>query len=271
MNIIQYALNNVRYEISQNLLSMAYSQQLPHTHQNVWNPSTTVDSVDSIIRRDVIEKRVNVDCNLVGGKEEEIDLRRAHEARISPTEVHYRIPFDVTDGKLIIAAKSISYAQDRIANYVEGTSNPIALAGIDMYNAMMPIPDYTTTDVEIIGDNVIACRDRYYRPYSTAWLVCTIENDEMLQNMPRGAFRGYSKLVVLATKADIYIRLRHSFDQGAVAFGRQLGELKNELDDFRDANERYNDFLREEWAATAFTADRKRMYKHVRSMIGRGQ
>lgn len=267
MNIIQYAINNLKSHIPKEVMEYAFGKDSSFLPRMRWGDDKRSRSIDSIVRSEVIEGRVNIDCNLVGGTEHEVHLNRTPHDRVDHKRTVYRIPYDMTMGRRIIGVQNVAYVDHYYTQFRGG--NELAGATIDLYNASTSMPIVDTAQIDVIGDNIIMVTDEGYVVDRHYILQCTLENDSALSNFPKGAYKHYAKLVELATKAHIYNKTIVHLDQGALHYGQSLGQIKDIIDDYRDANEQYREYFDSHWGKVAFFSDRKRVNKFIRSQIGR--
>lgn len=267
MSIIQHAINNLKHHIPKEVLEYAFNRTTNTFPTMKWGADTRSRSIDSVIRAEIIEGRVNEDCNLVGGTEHVVHLNKVPRERVDDLRVIYRIPYDMTLGRKIISCQSVSYTDYHLA--MDHSGNQLASATLDLFRAGSAMPIIETAHVEVMADNIVMVTDEGYMVDRHFILQCTLENDASLSNMPKGAYKHYAKLVELATKAYIHNKTTVHLDQGALHYGQSLGRLKEIIDDYRDANEQYREYFDQYWGKVAFFSDRTRVNKFVQSQIGR--
>lgn len=274
MNAREYALNDVRRRIPAQILDLAFKDKDKVVPQLRWVKKNKIQSLDSKIVDKVIEDRVNVDCNLKGARQITIPLQGIPFDNVSHTARIYFIPYEHTEGRRIVSVQSLNYLRynGTLRNdYMGGVGNQLLSAGRDMYKAVSTMPIVSSANCEILGDNVILCRDTVRHLSDNMSLTVTLENAEAMSNLKPGAYKHYSKLVELATKAYIYNELSISIDQGVLHAGMNLGKIREIIDSYADAQDQYDEYYAEHWGKVAFTNDRPRMYNYITSMMGRGR
>jgi len=270
MNAIQYALNQVRHEIPNRILELVFSPQAIHGQASPWMSSIGNESIDSAIRRLVIDDRVNVDCNLSGATQMAIDLSNVGFEQIDLFTRLFRIPFEQTGGHRITHLQSLHYLTFHGAfPHQHQYGSQMVSAMRDLYKAVASMPIVATADLRLIGDNTVVVRDSINNVSPQMAITCMVANDENMNNLQPGSYMTYATLVVLAVKAYIFNNANIALDRGQLHAGMQLGSVKEMIDEYRDANQMYQEFYNEKWRITSFTNDRPRMHKHIRSMIGR--
>ena len=275
MDAIQYALNEVRQQIPQAILERAFLQ--PLAQQGIFQrfqPVNGQHSIDYEIRDKVIEGRVNIDCNLIGGTQVTFDLSGTPRDDVSYYVRVYHIPYEQTEGRKIVSVQHLSYVDPLVGSTqtqsMYSNGNAFNNAGQNMYNAAAPMPIVATANCQLIGDNVVLVRDNIQQLSPHLSLTCLVENEMGMANLNPASYRVYGQLVVYAVQAYIYTNLRTQLDQGALNGGQELGVIREIVDEFSDANELYREYFTQTWQKTSFTNDRPRMSHFIQSMVGRG-
>jgi hypothetical protein len=273
MDAIQYALNEVRNHIPQPILHQAFIQ--PLANQGVFQrfqPTNGQHSVDYEIRDKVIEGRVNIDCNLIGGTQVTFDLSNTPRDEIDWYVRVYHVPYEQTEGRKIVSVQHLSYTNPHASvthGYTaDGSGNAFNAASRDMYNASAPMPIVATADCQLIGDNVVLVRDNVYQLSPHLSLTALVENEMGMANLNPMAYRAYGTLVLYATMAYIYNTLRIQLSQGALHAGQELGVIREIVDGYADANELYSEHFQTVWQKASFTNDRPRMQNFISDLIG---
>lgn len=274
MNAIQYALNNLRHHIPEPVLQLAFAPRNIVQPSVRWQPNNEFFSLDHAIREKVIDGRVNVDCNLVGGMQIAIDLRGVPFEQFDMSTRVFRIPYEKSGGLRIVSVQTLNYlTYHGVPGYGGsggGAHSQMLDAAKDLYNAISTMPIVSTANCQIIGDNVVMVRDGITHLSDQLGMTCIVENDSQMANLNPGIFPLYGRMVELATKAYIYNHCIIPMDQGVLHGGMSLGRISDMVDNYSDSNEMYRELFETQWKKAAFTNDRPRMHAFVRSMIGRG-
>jgi hypothetical protein len=271
MNAIQYALSNLRHSIPEPVLKLAFAPR-NIVHPTVrWQQNNDFFSIDHAIRDKVIEGRVNIDTNLVGGTQVAIDLRSVPWEQFDPTTRVFRIPYASSGGLRIVSVQTLNYMTFHgVGGTQPGGSSQLLSGAMDLYRAVASMPIVSTANCQIIGDNVILVRDSIQHLSDQLAMTCVVENDSQMANLNPGIFPLYGRLVELAVKAYVYTHCQIPMDQGVLHGGMSLGRITDIVDNYSDANEMYRELFETQWKKASFTNDRPRMHWFVRSMIGRG-
>ena len=271
MNAIQYALSNLRHHVPEPVLQLAFAPRNIVQPSVRWNQNNEFFSIDAAIREKVIDGRVNLDCNLIGGMQVAIDLTQIPFEQFDLSTRVFRIPYEMTGGMRIVSVQTLNYMQYHgIPSYHHGLGDQVLGAAMDLYRAVANMPIVSTANCQIIGDNTVMVRDNVQHLSDQLAMTCVVENDSQMSNLNAGIFPLYARLVELATKAYIYTNCLIPMDQGVLHGGMSLGRISDMVDSYSDANEMYREVFETQWKKAAFTNDRPRMHRYVRSMIGRG-
>lgn len=269
MSIIALAINNVRQIIPEEVLKVAFFEQ-------VWQTFRTPLSLDAMIRADVITARVHVDCNLVGGTQTIIPLNTSGMDYIDPFNLVVTIPKEVTNGRSIVYPLNIqllNYNNQYSQNSAFGANNssPLLNAGKAVMNSNLPTPNVTSAAVRLIGENTVLVNGGGFNALmlQTAGLLCVVENEAEMTNIKPTSAHDYFKLVELATKAFIYRKMIIKMDQGALQGGFNIGALKDVISGYSDAEQMYQDFLNNTWRRVAIYNDPEGKNRFLR-MISAG-
>lgn len=262
MNAIKKALDEIRYNIPRPILEEAFIvQQVRQRGLRV--------SLDTKIRELVIDPRVLVDCDIVGGVELSIDISSLMPEVLDAGVLLYRIPKSLTQGRSITSALSLSFGRGAASGISGLSSNSSALLdGLQgVLDSASPIPVVAVADVTLVGENTVLVKDQYAIP-TDGWLRVLVSNDPELNNIAPASYHNFSQLAILAVKAYIYNHMVIPMDEGQLHAGMQLGRFREIVDGYADANEMYLQFLNETWRVTAFHNDPERHRRHLRLILG---
>ncbi len=227
-------------------------------------------SMDSIIRTKIIEERVMVDCNLVGGTEATIPLLGLPQNRIDAFNVFYTIPKTMTGGRAITRALSVSYGEGSLmgaTNMGLRNSSVMQDAVSGVMAAMSPIPQVSTAYVSLVGENTVLIQDNMALPINV-YLRCMLENDSQFSHLQTASYQHFAKLVEYATKAYIYVTNVVKMDKGEIYAGQELGRYKEIVDSYSDAQQNYEDHLNKVWRKVSLLNDYQASHRHLASIVG---
>lgn len=263
MNPITYSLQQLRFAIPREILEKVFISNMNH---RLIQPT----SLDTRIRQEVIEQRVLVDCNLAGGTETHIPLSTLPKEFIDSYTAIYRIPKNMTQGRTITRALSVSYGEGAImgvVNVAPTQGNAYLDAASGVLAASLPIPIVSTAQCQLIGENVVMIADNMALPVNI-FLRCWLENDENFNHIQPTSYKAFSKLIELAVKAYIYINAQIPMDRAFIHAGSELGRFKEIVDGYSDANEQYETHFNEVWRKTAYLNDYNAHRRHCQRILG---
>lgn len=274
MDAIRKAIMDVRARIPKALLERAFINRFQG-----WN-SLNDNNVDRQIEQLVIRPRVMVDCDLVGGTQVNIPLNGLEWSRPDSITTVVRIPKTLTQGRSITSIIHLSYVnptQMGTAAYLNGFSGSSSTGSNEstelnnlmntMVNSHDRIPITTSSNVELIAENVIMIRDLISIPTS-CFLMCVVGNQDNLGNIHPRSIPAFSEMTVLAVKAYIYNSLIVEVDTGELQGGFQLGVFKSILEGYSDSDQAYLDYLNGKWRKVAFINDRPAWRRFVKMNVG---
>ena len=263
MNPITYALKQINFAIPKDILqkvfisNVNYNQRLPV-------------SLDSIIREKVIEDRVMVDVNVVGGTETFISLSDLPREFLDPFTAIYRIPKYMTQGRTITRALSVSFGEGAImgaSNIAPTQGNALLDSAAGVLNSNLPIPIVSTAQVTLVNENTVMIADNMALPVNI-YLRCWLENDSNLNHIQPTSYPDFGKMCVLATKAYVYVNSQIPMDRAYIFAGNELGRFKEIIDGYSDANDQYDTFVREVWRKVAVLNDYMAHRRHAMRILG---
>lgn len=263
MNPIQKAIADVKFKIPLEILTAAF------IHREFGKRPLPL-TVDAMIRQKVIDERVRLDCDLVGGTEIAVPLTGVVPEYIDPYTVVYRIPKNLTQNRTISRVLSLGLGTGLAQNMLNSSYNgysPMLNAAQGVMSAMLPIPIVSTANIRLIAENTILVTENISLPANT-FLRCYVENDTDFSQLRSTTYHKFTKLVELATKAYIYNTLTISIGQAQLSGGQELGRFREIVDGYADANELYETFLQEEWRKVAIMDDAMSRERHLRIIVG---
>lgn len=253
MGAINKAIADVYFSIPIEILNIAFNDTIAPT-----NPS-----MDDIILSRVIRPKVLVDCNLVGGVTQYIDIGNCfvHDyTNAISYEFIVDVPKKLTGGRSIISAIGLFTSMPSIHSIKQG-SPVTGQIGRMMNNTAPPTP-MATARLELVGENKVLVVDPVYHIFGGS-LKCVIENADDLSNITPRAQPMFSKLVLLAVKAYIYNNLVVRLGKGYIYNGHELGIVTDLINDYSSALADYNEYLDTVWSKVAYHTDKQRLSSFI--------
>jgi hypothetical protein len=274
MNAIQKAIDEIKYRIPKAVLEKVFIQRRFDWRQ------TVNSNIDDQILVNVIRPRVLVDCNLVGGTQAMIPLDGLAFAKPNDFTTVIHVPKSRTQGRSINSVLNLAFlspgvtaswagggAGSAMGQFNSGENSAAMGAAIGMMAAVDKIPIVSTSNVQLIAENTVMIRDVISIP-SNGFLRCILANDEDLNHLQPRSYLQFSKLVEYAVKSYIYNELIINIDTAELQGGQQLGIFKTVLDGYSDAEQNYQDYLRDTWEAVAIMSDSMSYNRLIKLTIG---
>lgn len=264
MNPISKAIYEARSTIPDEILQALFNDRGRHFR-------ATPDTISEHIKAMVIRPRVMVDCDIVGGTEIMIRLEGLMTSRPDDFTSVYRIPKTLTQNRSILSVMNVTFNDPTgIAYYGLGTgcgSTQMMSTAQGLLDSNGTIPVTSTAQVQLIGENVVMVRDTTILP-SNAHLRCLLATDENMSHLQLRTLRQFSQLCKYAIKAYIYNSLVIRVDTAELQGGFQLGRFREILDSYADAEELYQDYLRNVWQKVSLMNDAEKWSRTMRMVIG---
>lgn len=273
MNPITKAVAEVKYRIPKAILEKVFIDG------SVYWRSTIQSSIEKQIETLVIRPRVLVDCNLIGGTQALIPLEglERDNPTIQTTVIH--IPKERTRGLSINSVLNVSFFNSASgvgfgggsyggSTYSGGQDQSALMAAASgVMSSFDKIPMTSTSRVQLIAENTILITDSIILPPGSV-LRCILADDESLSSLQLRSYRHFSTLVEHAVKAYIYNALIIEMDTAELRYGQGIGAFKEIVSGYADANQNYQDYLRDVWEAVAFMNDDQTYRRFAKLMLG---
>jgi len=250
---ILYILKQIYLKIPKEILIEAFQPQM--------------ESLDFIIKRDIIVDIVLRSCNLFAGKITKIKLNDKYSIDMRsddyPFPLHdgrysvYKIPPEVRSNRDIIAVLDITYPLGQFSEYGYSPdigSNTIKTLTNEVMTSNTNSPQYLTPTPILLNDNMIRLEPP--QAFHVDWIIsCMLKYDENFNNVYPNVFKPLAELGVNACKMYIYNKLYIRINQGYLSGGRQLEAIKDIISDYRDSEEKFNEALKKFRGAATFDKD----------------
>jgi len=270
MSAINKAIDEVRFAIPFEILNETFKIETSYSSGRISGVKT---SLESRIRDEVIEEKVLVDCNLMGGHEVVVPLAGLQVRYNTDRTFVVTIPKRLTEGQSITSVLSVAQAPDGWMGSIysgphSGTSYDNRMDAL--FSSVSPGRHQSLIDgrVRLIGDNIIFVK-LVDETTSDLFIRCRVGSDSNMSMLPANAWLDFSELVILATKAHIYRELSIRMDAGQLSGGLNLGRFKEIVDEYSDARTLYNEFIQEKWGRIAAINDEERHSRVIQSQFGR--
>jgi hypothetical protein len=264
VNAVEQALRSVYIKIPQEILELAFDQKGKRR------------SLDEAITEEIIEGRVRPDVSAICGQYKKIVMlpQWARMSRMQTSDANmiplipfaiYKIPPEAREYRSITQVLSMSMpygATNSLAMMASGMMGGMtrgvtagsfanaAMNGVTFNDApIMPTP------ILMAGNQIKITPAEMAMITSFSWILdCRLEYDKDFTNLTPDAVVQLSELIVTAAKAWIYNRLTIKLDMGYIHSGQEVGRVKEIIDTYADAGDRY-DVIRKEFHGSAEQLD----------------
>jgi len=190
------------------------------------------------IQEEIIERRVLVDMDIVGGTEAYIPLDHPSVTveAIDHLTTMYQVPSEMTQNRPIRQIYSVHFG---ILNYSVATGvlrSPESALGGELRKVMdsaLRTPPAATSYINLINHNTFIVKYTYL-PFTNAFLRCRLGNDEALTFIRPQAILDFAELCLLATQAYIYSQHQIAIGQAYLSGGQELGAFGDRVNQWSD-------------------------------------
>jgi len=272
MDPVQVAIMRVKAEVPRDLLDQAFMpKRYDPTRRDRYFDNVSTTSIDEQIRLHVIEGRVAVDVNLVGGTEMYLPLMMAELEMVDGWNMVYRFPREATGGRRIISAHELNYGYTT-GSWAGGgitpsnTNNMLSIAR-QIIRSTSGVQSVGSSYVQLVGINTILVNDMN-QIIGDAVLRCTLAHEPNFNDIKPAYYHNFSQLVVYAAKAHIHNTLVVDMDEGQIRAGMSLGRIREITDQYADSNQLYYDYLSTTWTKIALLNDTEKYRKVLKLSLG---
>lgn len=276
MSAVDNAIADILFEIPLEILKAAFlgDRQLYSTTgtRQVYN-----SSLNDVIRNKIFDAKVLKDCDLFGGEEVIIPLYDTEYWKPDNYTTVFRVGQEKTRGLRITEILSVMYGYPDALYGSPGTgigsytgsvnqnshTSAIGMMTTTMLQSYAPAVEIQLVNCELVGFNTIAIYETQIVTNQLT-LRCRLSNDAELNNIKNNSWPQFSQLARYACKAYIYKELRIKLDQGQIQGGVELGAFREIIQEYSDAAQNYEDFLRERWQRVAAYNNRLGRYRAIR-------
>lgn len=263
MNIIQSAIQHIRLTIPEEILREAFLG-------NRYQQRNLSYSLDHMIRTEVYDRKVAVDMNAVGGTEALIPLRGIGYTIVDNVNIIMTIPRDLTQGRSITSALSISIADNYAPAIAIGAAqampvSPYLQQTAQVVDSALQIPLVSSARIRLIDENTIMINEAP-TTVSLCYLRCILENDTDLTNIQPSSYPMFRDMFTMAVKSYVYNQLIIKMGKGLLIGGMDIGIFKDVVDSYADSETLYQEFI-PRWTKLSILNDSLSKYRHL-TMVG---
>lgn len=248
INAVRHMLNNIYSQIPEEILELAFDTKGGRK------------SIDEEIIEKVIEGRLRPDCSAISGKYKEIVLdqkwaltsylEQENAPAVTIPYVVYKIPKSAREDRQIVSVTEVTlpYGSTSIMAMMGGATKNCNYLGItggsfadQAINGVTGHSNLTLPTPILLDGGHVKLTPMEYGIFQsfTLLLKCRLEYDKDFTNLTPDAIFQLSELGVTATKAYIYNKLTVKLDMGMIKSGAEIGKIREIIDSYADANDRY--------------------------------
>jgi hypothetical protein len=229
---VEYAVKYIQRLIPEEMLRLAFRE--------IGYPNTLIGTPERL-KNKVIRDIVLTDCNLIAGQECRIPVEKCQILTSGETFYVIKVPKELTNNKSIF---SPLYTINMPYN-LNTRNNLVNVAGSvqKLYNSNASTDMMSNTRLELLGENTILLDNCSYLDQFLT-LVVSVANEPDLRNLNPRAYVNFGKLCLYATRSFIYNKLKIEVNRNALIAGVGLDVVKEILDEYRDSEDLYQEYLR---------------------------
>jgi hypothetical protein len=261
---VEKAITELKFIIPEEILDLVFLKKAYFYRDRPTN-------LDREIIKKVIAPRVMVDCSLIGGTDYIVPLMDIYREMTEEWMAIYRIPKEFTDNRSIMSILGIMYINPYMVSAEAGNStcgwSHIMATTQAVLDAMAPVPNFASSDVQLEGENVIVIRDARVLPvFSYARVL--LSYDEYMSNITPRSYIAFAKMCELAVKSYIWKNRVIPLDRGELTAGVTLGAIKEVIDEYKDAEQMYQDYRKDVMRKVLMLNDPQRRRRHLTRLVG---
>lgn len=266
MDPVTKALSDIKNNIPRGILETVFRAEYGRGGR-------AMNSLDQNILIKVINSRVVVDCSLMGGDEVHLPLTNAVIEEVDAQTIILRYPKSATNDRSILTVLGVEFSNPQSTAWlspmvgVQQGPHTLQLSKM-MVDVHAPVPTTFTSRVTLIAENTIALTG-FTAPPANFVLRCILEYNARMSSMNPRYFHHFSTLAVFATKAYIFNNYELEMAEAQLSGGRELGKFNDIVSRYEDANQSYEDYLKEKWQKISFMNDQP-SYHQLWRMMTRG-
>lgn len=236
--------------------------------------------LDWEIRQHVIRETILVDLSILGSETVNVPMNDSEIQFLENQDYRtvVKVPKTKTKGRPIVQVIAFNYWYNTVAadlnngwqtssyNVQNCGNSPTMNAAQQIMRAASPAPINGTSNVELIGENVVVIND-YMGRISQGSLTVLLGQDDELTNYNNKAIWQLAQLAIYATKAWIWANTIIDLDSGHLYGGAELSKIEGIIEGYSDAYENYQEWLETVMQAVNFMNDAAGHQSFLRGII----
>ena len=250
MQAIPYLIDCIKREIPPQLLAYTLT---PPTMLGRLTPS-----LDHMIASKIIQDWLLKDCDIIGGREVNIDLASCIQRNVEGGLI-VEVPAGALAGQTITSVLSVGLGYANNAGS-SGTAGAIV-------SVLTPTGSAITYRVQVVGPNTVFLEGGNL--VGPAFMRCIISNSNDFSNIAQRALLLLGDMAVQAAKAYIYTNRVIEVQEAAIRAGVELSVYSSLIDGYSDAHTIYKELRNTRWRKVALMQDPTTQSRMIRAMIPR--
>ncbi len=246
------------------LLKKLYNKIPPELLDLAFEPKKEFRTLDALVKEKVIVDTVLVDCNLYAGKLKKITLEEEwlididssrHYNALSGTYAIYKIPLDLRENRDIGHVIDLAFPSQWIAAathpFQTQQGRSVSNGMSELLSSYTHTPAHNTPTPILRDNNIIELSPPTGMLHVDYLLTVMLKYDDNFSNISSNMVNPLFACVHYAAQLYIYNKLRIQLNQGFLTGGQQLDAIKQIVDGYSDAEERYEEALLD-WKGSSF-------------------
>ena len=228
MNAVEWAKGHIFREIDNDVLTFAFRPKV----------GSGLIGIPSVVEHLVIRNMVIAELNLLDGEEKKIPIGSCNLKLNNGSIMIIEVPKTLLNNRPILSADYVISAPNtnigmRIPSGINGALSK-------MLHSNSSLGATTNTRTEVLNENMIKIEGvDYLNPLSM--LSVRVQNNPNMSNIPATAFVKFGELCEIAVQKWIYTHKRKEISTNIITGGVELVEIKNIVDEWSDAKEKYKE------------------------------
>lgn len=267
---INAALKRITDRIPAEILKRTFRGNQYTTYYNV-------ESIESVITREVIRGTVIPDCSLHGGTEINIPILAEWVQRFDiPPRMVISIPPEARQMQEIVSVLIVGYSNIGMSyqGYLPNGMNPVGMSqslnyarmAMDSASSIQPL---VCSALKVTPDGggivVLDAPTRVTMPLCAS---VVLGHDSNMSDIGPRIVPLFARLCEFATKMYIYTHIDISVDRAELEGGASIGRFADRMREYAEAADEYDRILEEEWYASTTYDNPISKEKFIKSMIG---
>lgn len=229
-------------------------------------------TIEEQIRLKVIEGRVAIDMNVVGGTEVTLPMRYAEREMVDAWNIIYRFDRRFTGGRRITSVLEMTYGMTQALGTggspgYDSRASQYMLNSRNLLRASTGVGTLSTSYVQLVGPNAVLVND-VNQVVGDSLLRARVSHEANFNDIAAPYWHDFGELVIRAVKSYIWSQLVIDIDENQIRGGATIGRIREIVDQYADAEQMYMEFLTTDWHKIRILSDPQQMRKIGKWILG---